>query len=320
MEFRLDEHSPLPIVTQLQEQIKIALLLGHLRPGDTLPSIRDVEKQLGISRNYVRQAYVNLEQSGILTLRQGKGVMVQRHLNYAAKTDVMQSAETLASQVLQKAQRIGVVPSAFARYLYQRASEIESSQCPILYVDVGKQIATERAQKISSFWRMNIPAFSLEELAGMKRNGLRHVKKVLTNYWRYDEVRKMLKGTGVEKIIPLGLVFAPKMVAEFSKFPRNSSVLFVFDDQDYPALQLIMQPYKQILTDPSVIFTAKPLSKIRDLRALVKSARYRRVVISNRLWENIPEEIRHLPRVTRPQMEIDPSSLETARLEAGVIV
>ena len=36
MEFRIDKHANLPLVEQLQEQIKIALLLGRLRPGDTL--------------------------------------------------------------------------------------------------------------------------------------------------------------------------------------------------------------------------------------------------------------------------------------------
>ena len=319
IDFRLDRHSPLPTVAQLQEQVKIALLLGRLRPGDTLPSIRDVEKKLGVSRNYVRQVYLNLEQSGILRMHHGKGVMVQENLAYPDKTALTHSADRLATRILEKVQKIGVVPSAFARYLYQRAIEMESSSSPVVYVDVGKQIASERAQKISSLWRMNVPGLSFEELKAMTRNHF-PPRKILTNYWRFDQVREMVKNLKKVEVFPLGLVFTPKMIAEFSKLPRNSSVVFIFDDRDYPSLQLILQPYKQILTNASVSFTAKPLKKVRDLRALVKSRRFIRVVISNRLWETIPEEIRKMPSVTRAQMEIDPGSLEATRIKAGVIV
>src|SRR5262245_37855106 len=117
MEFRIDKHANLPLVEQLQEQIKIALLLGRLRPGDTLPSIRDVEAQLAISRNLVRQAYIALEKSGILKLHHGKGVVVQKHLNYSGRTDKLQETEQLIAETLNKAEKIGVLPSAFARYL-----------------------------------------------------------------------------------------------------------------------------------------------------------------------------------------------------------
>src|SRR6266542_2568442 len=102
MEFVLERHSPLPVYAQLQEQIKIALLLGHLRPGDTLPSIRDVEKQIGISRNIVRKAYLGLQRSGILNMHHGKGVLVQRHLSYDGRGSAVQQCEVLSKNLLSK--------------------------------------------------------------------------------------------------------------------------------------------------------------------------------------------------------------------------
>src|SRR5580698_9044387 len=65
MDLSLDKHSPLPPHAQIQEKIKLALLLGRLRPGDTLPSIREVEKETGISRNVVRKAYLELQTLGV---------------------------------------------------------------------------------------------------------------------------------------------------------------------------------------------------------------------------------------------------------------
>ena len=178
--FRLDKHSDLPVVSQLEVQIKIALLLGRLRPGDTLPSIRDVEKQLGISRNFVLQAYRSLEKNGILRLHHGKGVLVREQVSYDHKAGTLQKAEQLAQGILKQAETLGIVPSAFGRYLDQEAIEMKSFQPRILYADVGKQIAAERASYISSFWRMNIPPVSLDELAEMPPEKLRQIMKILT--------------------------------------------------------------------------------------------------------------------------------------------
>ena len=319
MQFRLDKHSDLPVVTQLEVQIKIALLLGRRRPRDTLPSIRDMEKQLGISRNFVLQAYRSLEKNGILKLHHGKGVLVREQVSYDHKAGTLQKTEQMAQEILKKAENLGIVPSAFGRYLYQKAIEMESFQPRILYADVGKQIAAERASYISSFWRMNIPAVSLVELAEMPPERLRHVIKILTNYIRYDEVRAIVKNRRIE-VIPLGLAFTEEAIADFSRLPRNSSVCFIFDDQDFPWLQLIVEPYRQLLTKPTVQFTAQPLSKVKNVARFVQSGRYTRVVVSNRLWENLPESVRKLRGLTRPQLHIDPASLELARIKAGVIV
>jgi DNA-binding transcriptional regulator YhcF (GntR family) len=56
LDFIYQENSPISANVQIKEQIKIALLLGNLRPGEMLPSIRDLEKELGINRNVIRKA------------------------------------------------------------------------------------------------------------------------------------------------------------------------------------------------------------------------------------------------------------------------
>jgi GntR family transcriptional regulator len=319
LDFRLDKHSDLPVVSQLQVQIKIALLLGQLRPGDTLPSIRDVGEQLGIGRNFVLQAYRALEQSGILKLQHGKGVLVRKHLNYSGQTDTLRKTEELVREVLEKTMKRGLMPSAFARYLYHRAVEVEATQPRILYADVGKQIAADRAAYISNFWRITIPSISFDELRKMPPVEFRSVSKVLTNYIRFDEARAAVKNKQIE-VIPLGLIFTDEALAEFSRLPRNSSVCFVFDDKDFPWLKLIAEAYKRILAEPSVKFVTRPLSKVKNVRSLAQSGRYSRILISNRVWENLPQSVRKLPRITRPQLHIDPTSLEEVRIKAGVIV
>lgn len=319
MEFILDPHSTLPSHLQIEEQIKLALLLGRLRPGDTLPSIRDVEKQTRLSRNIVRKAYLGLQRSGILTLRHGKGVLVEKELTYSQRGSVMEQCENLSTETLARVERIGVSPSAFARYLYQQARERERSIPSIIFVDATESLARERALKISSHWHVNVSGLSIEELATLHGIGLKGVRAILTNYLRLDQVSRIVSKDRVN-VIPLSLTFAPAMREMLRRLPPNANIVLVVDDQDYPSLTLLLESYRKILVDPSAKLTALPLSQVPDPMRFVKSGKYNMVIFSNRIWEAIPERVRKLPRVIRPLMEIDLASLESVRIRAGVII
>lgn len=319
MNFAIDSHSPLPPHAQIIEQIKVALLLGRLRPGDTLPSIRDVESETGISRNVVRRAYLDLQKAGILTLRHGKGVLVQKHLSYAQRDKVMKQCERLSRQVLERAEKLGLSPSSFARYLYQQARGLETQAPFLVFVDATKQSAQDRAAMISNFWQVHVRGVSIEELSAMNAAEKKKIGKILTNYMRLEEVSGIVKNTGVD-VIPLGLSFMPSMLAEFEKLPSGATVVLILDDRDFPMFKLLLEGYRKILVDPSVQLSSLPLSKAGNLSRFVKSARYDKVIISNRIWDDAPASVRDSPRVTRPKMEIDLASLESARIRAGVIV
>ncbi len=80
IQFRLDPRSGVPAYRQLVDQVRQALRLGLLRPGDQLPTVRDVVKQIAINPNTVHRAYRDLEQQGLTEGRPGSGTFVTRAL------------------------------------------------------------------------------------------------------------------------------------------------------------------------------------------------------------------------------------------------
>jgi GntR family transcriptional regulator len=74
--FRVNTSSGLPVYLQLIEQVKQALDVGALRPGDQLPAIRRVAEELVVNPNTVAKAYRELEHDGVVELRQGAGAFV----------------------------------------------------------------------------------------------------------------------------------------------------------------------------------------------------------------------------------------------------
>jgi GntR family transcriptional regulator len=74
--FRLDSGSGVPPYLQLVHQVRQAVLMGYLQPGDRLPLIREAVETLAINPNTVAKAYRQLEQEGLVTGRPGQGTFV----------------------------------------------------------------------------------------------------------------------------------------------------------------------------------------------------------------------------------------------------
>jgi GntR family transcriptional regulator len=74
--FRLDAGSGVPPYLQLVHQVRQAVLLGFLRPGDRLPLIREVVESLAINPNTVAKAYRQLENEALVIGQPGQGTFV----------------------------------------------------------------------------------------------------------------------------------------------------------------------------------------------------------------------------------------------------
>src|SRR2546426_8724856 len=76
--FRLDPRSGVSTYLQIAHQVRHALRLGMLRPGDQLPTVKEVVGSLAINPNTVLKAYRELEHEGLVEGRPGMGTFVLR--------------------------------------------------------------------------------------------------------------------------------------------------------------------------------------------------------------------------------------------------
>ena len=73
---RLDAGSGVPVYLQLFSQIRRYASAGRLRPGDRLPTVRELAAQLGVNFNTVARAYRLLDRAGVVSTQQGRGTFV----------------------------------------------------------------------------------------------------------------------------------------------------------------------------------------------------------------------------------------------------
>lgn len=73
-EFRLDPSRP--IYLQIIERVKEALARGVLRPGDRIPSQRELAQLLRLNPNTVQRAYREMEHLGLVETARGTGTFI----------------------------------------------------------------------------------------------------------------------------------------------------------------------------------------------------------------------------------------------------
>ncbi len=65
-----------PIYGQIADRVKFAVAGGALRPGELVPSVRELSKQLVVNPNTVARAYRDLQTEGLLESVRGMGLQV----------------------------------------------------------------------------------------------------------------------------------------------------------------------------------------------------------------------------------------------------
>ncbi len=107
IDFRLDPRSGVPTYRQLVHQVRQALRVGLLSPGDQLPTAKEVVGRLAINPNTVLKAYGELEHEGLVATRQGQGTFVVRDLPGPRVSDLLSLRRGL-HKWLQEAEAAGL--------------------------------------------------------------------------------------------------------------------------------------------------------------------------------------------------------------------
>jgi len=68
--------SGVPIYVQLMEQIENLVLSEQLKPGDQLPTVRQLASELGVNFNTVARAYRLMDEAGLISTQQGRGTYI----------------------------------------------------------------------------------------------------------------------------------------------------------------------------------------------------------------------------------------------------
>jgi GntR family transcriptional regulator len=107
----LDTRDATPIYAQIERGLRAAIAAGRLRPGDQLPTVRQLAVDLRVNANTVARVYSDLERAGVLETRRGVGSFVRATANQARpRKEHQRRLHALAIRVLADAAAAGFTP------------------------------------------------------------------------------------------------------------------------------------------------------------------------------------------------------------------
>ena len=108
MDVVISNSNPKPIYEQIADQVKNQIITGVLAPGDALPSMRLLAKDLRISVITTKRAYSELERDGFVETVAGKGCFVAPKNREFLREEQLRKAEEALQAAVDIAKRGGI--------------------------------------------------------------------------------------------------------------------------------------------------------------------------------------------------------------------
>ncbi|MDN5362078.1 MAG: hypothetical protein PWP70_1125 [Moorella sp. (in: firmicutes)] len=124
MSFAIDWESGIPLWLQVKQGLLRQILAGVYKPGEQLPTVRQLAVELSINYNTVNRAYMELERDGYIISRKGRGTFVAE-LDTANKQTELNVVEEIIDEFLEKIIAAGVHPDAVIDLLQKHLEKIK---------------------------------------------------------------------------------------------------------------------------------------------------------------------------------------------------
>lgn len=131
MLIKVDDNDPRPIYAQIVSDVKDQIRQGMLRPGDELPSVREMADLLKVNLHTVHRAYQKLRDQGVIRLRLGQRAKIAelRHRPVDDEQILRQVAEPLA-RLITEAYHLGLSKSDFKEMVNEMLEDSEGRTDP----------------------------------------------------------------------------------------------------------------------------------------------------------------------------------------------
>jgi DNA-binding transcriptional regulator YhcF (GntR family) len=142
VDFGVDREAELPVGTQLDWRMRGMMASGSLRPGDRLPSVRELAAFAGVNVNTARAVYGDLEAEGFIASEQGRGTFV------ADRAGELRRAGEIAERAMAEARAEGVDPRLVATALYAAAPGPAMPAVPEPFPEPDPELSESQLRKV----------------------------------------------------------------------------------------------------------------------------------------------------------------------------
>ncbi len=125
LHFQIDSHSGVPVYRQLMDQIRYYVAGGALKPGDQLPSIRELAQALTVNPTTIVKAYTELEHDRVIEMQHGRGAFIATAAKRVGAVEWEKALRRLARQLAVESAQMGADRSEVIRVLQEELDVVQ---------------------------------------------------------------------------------------------------------------------------------------------------------------------------------------------------
>jgi GntR family transcriptional regulator len=304
----LDHRGPVPLFHQLAEALRYRIATGELPAGSVLPSLRRAAALWGVNFHTVRRAYGELGNLGLVLTSTPGGTCVTPSSARRPKATEPAARDQFIHAVLSDARlRHGLGVDEVIALL--RAAKTPPGPQAISVVECSLTQCVDLAQQIARRWRVRAQPWVLDgtELPG---------GTVVGTYFHYNDIRlRWPKRLPDVRFLPIAPESGIADALTRQGHGRSSKKTVVLYERSAGMAQNIRADLVRLLA-PSRFRVLTQV--VPNAEAALKAAGPRTpVLLSPRMWGELPEPLRQDPRVHQVRYVFDSGPLDALAVEQG---
>lgn len=241
MNFEVDKGSSISIYNQIACQINDAIDKGILKPGDRLPTQRELSAGLNISRGTIQKAYEELVKSGIVEVLMGSGSFVARPPDNE-NADKKEIAVKLIDQLLNKLSSLNYTYSEIQAFIEMGIIDREKNNesIRIAAIDCNPEALEIFKIQLSLMKNVQIRMFILDDIIKYSRPDkvFEDYDIIITTLNHYDEISGILYSLR-EKLFKAAVSPANDTIFNIATIPKNSKVGIISESAKFKNIMQI---------------------------------------------------------------------------------
>ena len=225
--------SPINIKAQIIGQVQLLIALNELRSSDTLPTVVDFAKHLGVNHNTVAAVYNDLIESGYLIAQRGKGTFVTDN-EIVKKSRSHQHIYALLAEAYDLATQFGLSAAEFGVAAYSQAllsSRTVAAPLKVVFV-ATEQLGENLCEAISSEIGIPLSFLTWSEIEAKRKKSLLELKDaelVITTAQLLWSVTSI--AAPEQEVFAIDVKPNLELLIQLSSLPRHHKLLLVAQEK-----------------------------------------------------------------------------------------
>jgi len=234
----IDKKSKESVYMQIARQIREAVQNGVLKPGDKLPTERELSKSLNLARGTVNKAYEELKKSGVIKVLQGSGSFVSKkeEYNYADRRKI---AAGYIRELLLKLSELDFTPAEIRAMTDIALSRIENRviKVNIALIECNPESLAAFCEQFESFPNVAVKLFMLDDVTRYSnpQDVFEDYDIIITTVTHFELVAGMLHGLR-DRIFKVAVSPTQETIIKIAKAPKDSNIGVIVRSENFRRL------------------------------------------------------------------------------------